>query len=57
MSDRIIAKIAKLMINAKTRSLVNKIVEQAMAERTREIAITLADLGEDSAAEVVLANW
>lgn len=57
MSDYIIAKIAKLMINAKTRSLVTKIVEQAMAERTRDIMITLADLGEDSAVEVINANW
>lgn len=57
MSDRIIAKIAKLMINGKTRSLVTKIVEAAMAERAADIATTLADLGEDSAAEVVRANW
>jgi hypothetical protein len=57
MSDYLIAKIAKLMINAKTRNLVTKIVEQAMAERTKDIMITLADLGEDSAAEIISANW
>lgn len=57
MSDYIIAKIAKLMINAKTRTLVIKIVDAAMAERTKDIMITLADAGEDSAAEIVSANW
>jgi hypothetical protein len=57
MSDYIIAKIAKLMINAKTKSLVTKIVEAAMAERARDIMITLADAGEDSAAEMIAANW
>lgn len=57
MSDMIIAKIAKLMINAKTRTLVAKIIEAAMAERTKDIMITLQDLGETTAAQVVEANW
>lgn len=57
MSDRIINKIAKLMINAATRRLVTKIVEQAMAETARNIMITLEDLGEADAAEVVGANF
>lgn len=57
MSDKIIAKIAKLMINGKTRTLVIKIVEAAMAERAADIAITLDDCGEHSAADIVRANW
>lgn len=57
MSDYLISRIAKLMVNAKTRTLINKIVEQAMAERTKDIMITLQDAGEDSAAEMIQANW
>lgn len=57
MSDRIIARIAKLMIKTKTRSLVTKIVEAAMAERAADIAVTLTDCGEHQAAEIVRANW
>lgn len=57
MSDYLISRIAKLAINAATRNLVSKIVEQAMAERARDIMITLADAGEDSAAEMIAANW
>lgn len=57
MSDKIIAKVAKLMINAKTRSLVYKIIEAAMAERAEDIATTLTDNGEETAADMVRANW
>lgn len=57
ITDMIAAKIAKLMINAKTRTLVAKIVEAAIKERTQDIMITLADCGEDSAAEIIAANY
>ena len=57
MSERIINLVAKLMINGKTRSLVYKIIEAAMAERAADIATTLEDCGEDDAAEIVRANW
>jgi hypothetical protein len=57
ITDRIAAKIAKLMINAKTRTLVAKIVEAAIAERTRDIVITLEDDGQADAAELIRANY
>jgi hypothetical protein len=52
ITDRIAAKIAKLMINAKTRTLV-----AAIAERTRDIVITLEDDGQADAAELIRANY
>lgn len=57
MSDRIIARIAKLAVNAKTRGLVTRIVEAAMAERTRDIMITLIDDGQHEAAEMIGSNY
>jgi hypothetical protein len=57
ITDMIAAKIAKLMINAKTRTLVAKIVEAAIAERTRDIVITLEDDGQADAAELIKANY
>lgn len=57
ITDMVAAKIAKLMINAKTRTLVAKIVEAAMRELVKNIVITLEDDGNADGAELVAANF
>lgn len=57
ITDMIAGRIAKLMINAKTRTLVAKIVELALKERTADIVITLEDDGQHEAAQLIKANY
>lgn len=57
ITDMVAAKIAKLMINAKTRTLVAKIVKAALAEQVRNIVITLEDDDNADGAELVAANF
>lgn len=59
--NRIIAKIAKLSINAATRVLVERLVEQAYeqgkADQARDIRDEMRQDKQHKAANFIEANW
>lgn len=55
--EKIFAKVAKLIVTAKIRAIIVKLIEATQVEQTKDIVITLADNGYQEAADFIRANY
>lgn len=55
--EAIIAKVAKLIVTDKVRTIIYRLIEQTQVAQTKDITITLADNGYGDAAEFIRANY
>lgn len=57
MMERILGRVAKMIVTEKVRTVVYRLIEQTQKAQTRDIITTLADNGYADAAEFIRANY